>query len=122
MSRKHPPHRPPPHPSAPGPYGPPRKRFSTGAVVAVVVGGVLVLLVALGLADGGEAPADGKAGKPPVTEAPAPAPTTERAPAPDPAATPATGTAPKEKAESGTRQSRARSAASPTSPRARAPG
>ncbi|MFC8900638.1 hypothetical protein [Streptomyces cinereoruber] len=98
MSQQYPPHQPPPHPAAPGPYGPPRKRFSTGAVIAMVVGGVFVLLVALGLAVGDETPTDDKAGKPPA----AAESTAAKTPAPEPTTAAPTSTAPEKKAESGT--------------------
>ncbi len=44
------------------PYGPPKRKRSAGAVVAMVVGGVFVLLVAIGALAGPEEPRDDKAG------------------------------------------------------------
>ncbi|MET9347729.1 hypothetical protein [Streptomyces termitum] len=86
----------PSYPPAPGPYGPPKKKRSTGATVAMVVGGVFLFLVVLGAIVGPDDSKNDKAGKPsaPASTAPpattaGPAPTTPPATTPPPSSAPA---------------------------------
>ncbi|MGY3334091.1 type IV secretory pathway VirB10-like protein [Streptomyces filamentosus] len=86
------------YPGPSHPYGPPKKKRSTGATVAMVVGGVFLFLVVLGALVGPEDSKNDKADKPsaPVaktTPASSPAPETTAPPA-SPAAPPATTPAP----------------------------
>ncbi|MFD4370213.1 hypothetical protein [Streptomyces sp. NPDC058486] len=81
----------------PGPYGPPKKKRSTGAIVAMVVGGLCVFLILFGALAGPEDSQDDKAGKPsaPVAKTtptvspdPEPPSTTPADPQPDPPSDP----------------------------------
>ncbi|MFF5503399.1 hypothetical protein [Streptomyces roseolus] len=71
------------------PYSPPKKKRSTGAVVAMVVGGLFVLLVIVGALSGPEEPQDAKAGNPsaPIAKTTAAAPS-DSAPPTDPTTAP----------------------------------
>ncbi|MGW1145609.1 PASTA domain-containing protein [Streptomyces sp. NPDC002454] len=104
MSQQYPGHQPPSYPPAPGPYGPPpRKKLSTGAVIALALGGVFVFLVALGAVVGdGDAEKDEAGGRSDAKAVASPATTS---PAVEPPATPAARpkeTPPEEKEESET--------------------